>query len=72
MRDIVFNHVIFYDAIMRHIALTAAVGFVALSVAGCAVEVPMSAFRVGPLDQDRNAVEKPQQDQNGKAAEPRR
>jgi len=57
---------------MRQIALFAAAGFVALSVAGCAVEVPMSAFRVGPLDQDRNAVEKPQQDQDGQAAEQRR
>jgi len=57
---------------MRQIALFAAAGFVAMSVAGCAVEVPMSAFRVGPLDQDRNAVDKPQQDQNGKAAEQRR
>jgi len=34
---------------MKQIAQIAAVGVVAFSVAGCAVEVPMSAFRAGPL-----------------------
>ncbi|MDJ0514355.1 MAG: hypothetical protein QNJ62_13020 [Methyloceanibacter sp.] len=34
---------------MKQLAQVVAVGVVALSVAGCAVEVPMSAFRVGPL-----------------------
>ncbi|ODS01346.1 hypothetical protein AUC68_00305 [Methyloceanibacter methanicus] len=58
-----------YDAIMRQIALFVATGLVALSVAGCAVEVPMSAFGVGPLNQERSAVANPQ---HGQDAAPRR
>ncbi|MEM8644595.1 MAG: hypothetical protein AAGF09_06910, partial [Pseudomonadota bacterium] len=34
---------------MKKIAQIAAAGVVAISVAGCSVEVPMSAFRVGPI-----------------------
>ncbi len=35
---------------MNKIALTAAACLIALSAAGCAVEVPMSAFRLTPPD----------------------
>ncbi|MEM9590050.1 MAG: hypothetical protein AAF967_01780 [Pseudomonadota bacterium] len=39
---------------MKQIAQIAAAGFVAFSVAGCAVEVPMSAFRVGPIGAEQH------------------
>jgi hypothetical protein len=35
---------------MSKFASTAAVCLIALSAAGCAVEVPMKAFRMGPPD----------------------
>lgn len=35
---------------IRFTVTTALAGLVALSAAGCAVEVPMDAFRVGPPD----------------------
>ena len=51
---------------MRRMILFAATGLVALSVAGCAVEVPMSAFRLGPLDAERTQAPQPlpQQDKS--------
>ena len=52
------------DATMRQIALFAATGLVALSVAGCAVEVPMSAFQLGPLGAEQAPAQKPQQSEN--------
>lgn len=57
---------------MRQIATLIAAGLVAVSMAGCAVEVPMSAFRVGPLDQDQNAAATPQHDQAVPSDERRR
>jgi len=38
---------------MRQISTIFAAGLAALFLAGCAVEVPMSAFRVGPLDAEQ-------------------
>ena len=35
---------------IRFTVTTAVAGLLALSVAGCAVEVPMDAFRMGPPD----------------------
>ena len=39
---------------IRFTAQTALVCLIALSAAGCAVEVPMSAFRLGPPDAAQN------------------
>jgi hypothetical protein len=47
--------------------LCAAAGLVALSVAGCAVEVPMSAFQLGPLDTEKAPAQAPQSDQDNSA-----
>ncbi|ODR97167.1 hypothetical protein AUC70_12925 [Methyloceanibacter stevinii] len=58
-----------YVAIMKQIALFATATLVSLSVAGCAVEVPMSAFQLGPLSAEQDAAAKPQQNPN---AEPPR
>ncbi|WP_156137605.1 hypothetical protein [Methyloceanibacter caenitepidi] len=38
---------------MKQIALFATAALVSLSVAGCAVEVPMSAFQLGPLEAEK-------------------
>lgn len=56
---------------MRRIALFAVAGLVAVSLAGCAVEVPMSAFRLGPvapLQAEQVPAPKPQAPQNAPAA----
>jgi len=38
------------DLMIRFTALAALAGLIALSAAGCAVEVPMKAFRMAPPD----------------------
>ncbi|MCB1442370.1 MAG: hypothetical protein KDJ72_05045 [Methyloceanibacter sp.] len=45
---------------MKKIASFVAVSIAALSIAGCAVEVPLSAFRMGPPDPVQNDAAKAQ------------
>lgn len=60
-----FNRLNWLNEFMTKIASYLAVGFAALSLAGCAVEVPLSAFRMGPPDplQDDAAKAQARQDQ---------
>jgi len=50
------------DLMIRFSASTALVCLIALSVAGCAVEVPMKAFRMAPPDATLKDNARPRQD----------